>query len=184
MANKKWGRNKQIQATIELKQKRRFKTMLHDAVMGYVCDKLIVKKKAEKPKEPIEKPEKTKKASGTALPRKGIINAYRRIYHGDIHQCVYCGEDIYCVDSEDYTLDHLVPYSLGGNNYEINLKPCCHKCNVEKAGFTIDEWLNILQREFERSGESDPQLFYKFMRVRDVKRYVDRMGELLYRKND
>lgn len=31
------------------------------------------------------------------------------------------------------TLDHLVPRSKGGKNTLENLRPCCNRCNVEKA---------------------------------------------------
>jgi HNH endonuclease len=47
----------------------------------------------------------------------------------------------YCHSSEEastslFTLDHLIPQSLGGNDSEDNLALACHRCNGRRYNFT------------------------------------------------
>ncbi|MBW4691265.1 MAG: HNH endonuclease [Lyngbya sp. HA4199-MV5] len=47
----------------------------------------------------------------------------------------------YCHSSEEastalFTLDHLIPQSLGGNDNEDNLALACHRCNGRRYNFT------------------------------------------------
>ncbi|NER48467.1 MAG: HNH endonuclease [Symploca sp. SIO1A3] len=47
----------------------------------------------------------------------------------------------YCHSSEEastspFTLDHLIPKSLGGDDYENNLALACHRCNGRRYNFT------------------------------------------------
>jgi len=37
------------------------------------------------------------------------------------------------------TLDHVLPWSLGGRTNEMNLVTCCWSCNYGKANFTVDQ---------------------------------------------
>lgn len=46
----------------------------------------------------------------------------------------------YCVTAAGTTLDHVVPLSLGGSNFEGNLVPCCRPCNSSKARLLLVEW--------------------------------------------
>lgn len=41
-------------------------------------------------------------------------------------ECCYCET---LIVGETVTREHLVPSSVGGNNSEYNIKPCCLKCN-------------------------------------------------------
>lgn len=47
------------------------------------------------------------------------------------NRCLACG-------SEDVTVDHVVPLSLGGSNYIENIQPLCLRCNSAKGTQTID----------------------------------------------
>lgn len=47
--------------------------------------------------------------------------------------CIYCDKKL---NMENATLDHLVPYSLGGKNTFVNISVACAKCN-EKRGNEI-----------------------------------------------
>lgn len=134
--------------------------------------------------EVIIKKTKSHGSSKTSLStskRKGIINKHNNLYDCTIHNCIYCGCDIDSTDNDNYTLDHLVPQYHGGNNRDINLRPCCKKCNNEKDRHMIDDWLVILNEDFQNSGANDVYKLYRYMRVLDVKRYVDRMGDNLYK---
>jgi 5-methylcytosine-specific restriction endonuclease McrA len=37
------------------------------------------------------------------------------------------------------TLDHVLPWSLGGRTDESNLVTCCWSCNYGKANFTVEQ---------------------------------------------
>jgi hypothetical protein len=47
--------------------------------------------------------------------------------------CAYC-------TNPGVTVDHVVPLSRGGTNYEGNLVPCCKICNSSKCDLLITEW--------------------------------------------
>lgn len=47
--------------------------------------------------------------------------------------CTYCGQPA-------TSIDHVVPLSRGGNNYEGNLTPACGYCNSSKNNRTVMEW--------------------------------------------
>jgi HNH endonuclease len=57
----------------------------------------------------------------------------------------------YCHSSEEasaslFTLDHVVPQSLGGDDLEDNLALACHRCNGRRYNFTegVDSQTNTL----------------------------------------
>jgi hypothetical protein len=37
------------------------------------------------------------------------------------------------------TLDHVLPFSLGGKTDETNLVTCCWSCNYGKSNFTVEQ---------------------------------------------
>lgn len=47
--------------------------------------------------------------------------------------CAYCGDAA-------TTVDHVVPLSRGGTNFEGNLAPCCKRCNSSKSDLLLVEW--------------------------------------------
>jgi 5-methylcytosine-specific restriction endonuclease McrA len=54
----------------------------------------------------------------------------------DGFRCRYCGED---VAPKKIHIDHVIPYSLGGYTEYGNLVVACVRCNLKKAGKTLDE---------------------------------------------
>jgi hypothetical protein len=50
-----------------------------------------------------------------------------RIYNRDGHQCLKCAA------TDDLTLDHIHPWSLGGPDTEDNLRTLCRSCNSKKG---------------------------------------------------
>ena len=67
-------------------------------------------------------------ATGTAVRRKGIDAGLRlRIYRRDGFTCVYCG-----TTTGPFQLDHVRPYSKGGQDREDNLVTACRPCNMAK----------------------------------------------------
>lgn len=61
------------------------------------------------------------------------ISQHKRlaIYMRDGLSCCYCGDSVEL--GAQLTLDHIKPYSKGGNNHESNLVTCCHKCNSSRG---------------------------------------------------
>lgn len=136
--------------------------------------------KVKEEEKPIKKTRSQKIHSNNSGKRKYVIRNYNNVYHGEIHECSYCSCEIHREDSEYYTIDHIVPLELGGSNDICNIVPACRNCNFEKGRLTIDEWLNILTRKYDKTEGLNTELLYKIMRVMVMKRYVDRMGDKLY----
>lgn len=67
------------------------------------------------------------------LPYRGVILSRQNVFKRDGFQCQYCG------DSDDLTLDHVIPKSRGGKTNWDNLITACKKCNSKKGDFTPDE---------------------------------------------
>lgn len=59
------------------------------------------------------------------------------VYNQSEGRCVYCGRFI---PFDEMTIDHIVPLSKGGTNYEKNLQCCCKECNLMKQ--------DLLERDF------------------------------------
>ena len=51
------------------------------------------------------------------------------VYNQSEGRCVYYGRFI---PFDEMTIDHIVPLSKGGTNYEKNLQCCCKECNLMK----------------------------------------------------
>jgi CRISPR/Cas system Type II protein with McrA/HNH and RuvC-like nuclease domain len=56
--------------------------------------------------------------------------------------CVYCGNHY---ETNELTLDHVHPKSLGGEDLTSNLVSCCHKCNQDKG---TNNWLSWMRAKF------------------------------------
>jgi 5-methylcytosine-specific restriction endonuclease McrA len=50
------------------------------------------------------------------------------------NECAYCGS------SEDLTIDHIIPRSLGGSDTTKNVVCCCQKCNADKSHTEVEIW--------------------------------------------
>ncbi len=68
----------------------------------------------------------------------GIARASRRsllaAWQQQGRRCIYCGT------AAADTIDHVVPLSRGGTNFEGNLAPACRACNASKCDMLIVEW--------------------------------------------
>ena len=59
-----------------------------------------------------------------------------RIFLRDEFRCVYCGATP--SDGVRLTIDHVFPYSAGGQTNDENLKTACVDCNLGKHGMVLD----------------------------------------------
>jgi len=50
-----------------------------------------------------------------------------KIFERDNCQCVKCGK------TENLTIDHIIPFSVGGKTEEANLETLCRSCNSKKG---------------------------------------------------
>ena len=67
-------------------------------------------------------------------PRPRVRLSRREIFIRDKHTCQYCG-----VQTNDLTLDHVIPRHRGGGHSWENLVTACKSCNHRKGGKTLEE---------------------------------------------
>lgn len=67
------------------------------------------------------------------------------IYLRDDCSCVYCGATMEA--GAELTLDHLTPYSLGGDNTEKNLVTACRRCNCRRQNASVTQFVETLRNE-------------------------------------
>ena len=78
-------------------------------------------------------------------PRPRVKLTRREIFARDAYTCQYCGRQ-----SNDLTLDHVVPRHRGGSHSWDNLVTACKSCNHRKGGKLLeDARLRLARRPFE-----------------------------------
>ena len=79
---------------------------------------------------------------GKARPKGQWIRTDARlgIYLRDEFRCVYCGCSLHNVDPEGITLDHVHPWSLGGENDPSNLITACKSCNSSRGARLLRDY--------------------------------------------
>lgn len=78
---------------------------------------------------------------------------YADVFAGDT--CVYCGTEL---NDDNRSVDHVYPISKNFANCDVNIVPCCRKCNEKKRALHVyefyqssDKFTDELFREFVRS---------------------------------
>ena len=94
-------------------------------------------------RETQEKPKKRTQGMNWIRQEKRLA-----IYLRDGLSCAYCGASV--ESGAQLSLDHVRPYSKGGNNHESNLVTCCTRCNSARGNRTVAsfargvaEYLNV-----------------------------------------
>lgn len=59
-----------------------------------------------------------------------------KVYKRDGYACRYCGNN-----DTPLTMDHLIPWEMGGPNTEVNLVAACRKCNKTRGNTLYADWL-------------------------------------------
>ena len=80
------------------------------------------------------------------------------IYVRDGMSCSYCGATV--EDGAQLSLDHIVPYSLGGQNKESNLITCCLKCNSSRGNRPVEEFAKAVAGYVNHGIEASDILAY------------------------
>jgi 5-methylcytosine-specific restriction endonuclease McrA len=55
------------------------------------------------------------------------------IYMRDEYTCAYCARDLQNAPPQEVTLDHIIPWSLGGTNESHNLVTACKRDNSARG---------------------------------------------------
>jgi 5-methylcytosine-specific restriction endonuclease McrA len=78
-------------------------------------------------------------------PRPRVRLARREVFARDHYTCQYCGRQ-----TNDLTLDHVVPRHRGGGHTWENLVTACKSCNHRKGGKTLEEArMRLIRQPFE-----------------------------------
>ncbi|MFO8101677.1 MAG: HNH endonuclease [Dehalococcoidia bacterium] len=90
-------------------------------------------------------------------PRPHVKLTRHRVFSRDNYTCQYCGKQ-----SNDLTLDHVVPRYRGGEHSWHNVVSACKNCNQRKAGRTPAEaGMKLMRKPCEPSGGTS-HLIYPF----------------------
>ena len=100
---------------------------------GFIAEELAKpESKSEVISDPIPIPsQQTKEIQSEDMSKRIVFPQETRmsVYNQSEGRCVYCGRFI---PFDEMTIDHIVPLSKGGTNYEKNLQCCCKECNLMK----------------------------------------------------
>jgi 5-methylcytosine-specific restriction endonuclease McrA len=66
----------------------------------------------------------------------GVATRRMRVWRRDEGRCRFCGVTL---TRSEFTLDHLLPRSKGGPDWDINLVVSCSPCNNQKGDKTLEE---------------------------------------------
>jgi 5-methylcytosine-specific restriction endonuclease McrA len=92
------------------------------------------------------------------VPRGGVVFSRRNLYRRDNYTCQYCGSR---PGTQELTLDHVLPRSMGGRTTWENCVLACTACNTRKGGRTPDG-ASMLLRTVPRKPAWSP--WYSFAR--------------------
>lgn len=97
-------------------------------------------KQVSEPSEPVIEPnssepdQKTQEGTAPKTPPRSIPLALRyKILSRDNFRCIICGASPAKDASVELHVDHIYPWSRGGQNIEENLRTLCSKCNLGKG---------------------------------------------------
>ena len=102
-------------------QQWRLKNKEHEKEMQKLYNKTD---KGKAVRKTIDSNRRIAKKSGSFIP-DDILNLYR-LQSG---KCVYCK---YCIENNNYHVDHIMPLSKGGTNELKNIQLLCPQCNLSK----------------------------------------------------
>jgi 5-methylcytosine-specific restriction endonuclease McrA len=90
--------------------------------------------------------------------RKEVPFSRRNLFLRDDGQCQYCGVRL---KTDEYSLDHVIPRSKGGQSTWENLVVACLPCNKFKDDDTLEEAGMALRRKPVKPKTSDPRYTFK-----------------------
>lgn len=115
--------------------KRAMSLLLRDRVDPATEDRVTVYGAVE----PLILPSVLRLRRYVRVPRRGVRWSRRGVLQRDNYQCIYCGVQVgsqhqnRLLTKSDFTIDHIVPRSRGGNNSWSNTACACSLCNQRKG---------------------------------------------------
>lgn len=91
-------------------------------------------------------------------PRPHVKLNKQEIFRRDDYTCQYCGSQ-----TEELTLDHVIPRRLGGKHSWENLVTACRSCNHRKGGRMVDQAGMALSRRPETPTASAQYIFGRYL---------------------
>lgn len=67
----------------------------------------------------------------------------------NFYYCCYCGKSL-TISMFNFTWEHLLPKSKGGNDTFKNKKPCCKTCNNWRGNQTLEQFYRIVKFHLDR----------------------------------
>lgn len=86
--------------------------------------------------------------------RKGVKFSRESVYARDGGKCAYCAHK---VARNDFTYDHIIPRSQGGQTSWTNVVVCCTPCNQKKGGRTPAQAGMLWPKAFKPSRDQIPE---------------------------
>jgi 5-methylcytosine-specific restriction endonuclease McrA len=91
-------------------------------------------------------------------PRPHVKLNKHEVFRRDGYTCQYCG-----TQTEELTLDHVIPRRLGGRHSWENLVTACRNCNHRKGGRTVENAGMALMKIPETPAASAQYIFGRYL---------------------
>lgn len=91
----------------------------------------------------ISKPSELASVDLTLIDFFSIEENRVKIFNRDSRKCCYCLKNL---EQRDFTLDHIVPQTDGGNHSYKNLVTACFECNSKKHSQVAEDFLRVNYR--------------------------------------
>lgn len=89
------------------------------------------------PDEPCKKSRNTKDNDGHTTSRSIGPRLRFQIFKRDNYRCCICGASPKARDDVELHIDHIIPWSKGGETLESNLQTLCSSCNLGKGNLLM-----------------------------------------------
>lgn len=78
------------------------------------------------------------------LPRHKVVFSKFNVFLRDGKKCLYCGGEF---DTDELTVDHIIPRCKGGKTEWMNVATCCVACNRKKDNLTLAQAGMVLSKK-------------------------------------
>lgn len=95
--------------------------------------------------------------------------------------CCYCGKELNKNDT-DFTKEHLVPKSKGGNDSLYNKKPCCKNCNSWRSNMPLSSFLRDVKWYLDNKQIRGKYTFYDYeIMIENIQYWDDFINSGIYK---
>ena len=95
-------------------------------------------------------------------PRPVVKLCKAEVFRRDNYTCQYCGKR-----TNNLTIDHVIPRSLGGEHAWENLVAACPSCNHKKGGRTAKQAHMVLLRQPKAPSASAQYIFGRYLKFNE-----------------